>query len=76
MCFGWERRKCKKRDQGYPTDREEIILVAAAASELEASKQGRKSYNLYMGLEISILPLARCMTVSVDFYRGAAWPSV
>ena len=45
------------------------VLIAAAASEPEASEQG--SYpNLYMWVKISILPLAHCIMVPIGFYRG------
>ena len=46
-------------------------LIAAAASEPEASEQGSNP-NLYMWVKISILPLARCIMVQVGFYHNAA----
>ena len=46
-------------------------IIAAAASEPEASEQGSNP-NLYMWVKISILPLARCIMVPVGFYHNAA----
>ena len=47
------------------------ILLAAAASEPEASEQGSNP-NLYMWVKISILTLAHCIMVPVGFYHNAA----
>ena len=48
----------------------ELLSIAAAASEPEASEQGSNP-NLYMWVKISILPLARCIMVPVGFYHNA-----
>ena len=48
-----------------------VFLVAAAASEPEASEQGSNP-NLYMWVKISILPLAHCIMVPLGFYHNAA----
>ena len=47
------------------------LVIAAAASEPEASKQGSNP-NLYMWVKISILTLAHCIMVPVGFYQNAA----
>ena len=47
------------------------LVIAAAASEPEASEQGSNP-NLYMWVKISILPLARWIMVPVGFYHNAA----
>ena len=48
-----------------------VFLVAAAASEPEASEQGSNP-NLYMWVKISILPLAHCIMVPLGFCHNAA----
>jgi hypothetical protein len=45
-------------------------IIAAAASEPEASEQG-SSPNIVLWVEIKIFYLAHCMTVPVNFDRGA-----
>ena len=47
------------------------LIIAAAASEPEASEQGSNP-NLYMWVKISILPLAHCIMVPIGFYHNAA----
>ena len=46
-------------------------IIAAAASEPEASEQGSNP-NLYMWVKFSILPLAHCIMVPIVFYHNAA----
>ena len=53
------------------TDRYYSIFIAAAASEPEASEQGADP-NFVLWVEIKIFYLAHCMTVPVNFNRGAA----
>jgi hypothetical protein len=47
-----------------------LIVFAAAASEPEASEQGSNP-NFVLWVEIKIFYLAHCMTVPVNFNRGA-----
>ena len=49
----------------------EVTVIAAAASEPEASEQGSNP-NLYMWVKISILPLTHCIMVPIGFYHNAA----
>ena len=48
-----------------------LQVIAAAASEPEASEQGSNP-NLYMWVKVSILPLAHCIMVPIGFYHNAA----
>ena len=47
-----------------------FVLIAAVASEPEASEQGSNP-NLYMREKIWILPLVPCIMVPVGFYHNA-----
>ena len=82
MIGSWKLYKTEKNAKTWlqecifsQIDAENLIyshIIAAAASESEASEQGSNP-NLYMWVKISILPLVRCIMVPVGFYHNAVW---